>query len=351
MIRNLLAATLTLAIAVPALAQSGGNRLVVGSEAPGLAIEDWVKGDPVTIEKDKVYLVEFWATWCGPCKKSIPHLTELQESFGDDGLVVIGVSIDDELETVEKFVKSQGRKMDYTVAFDNRGRTERAWMGRAKMKGIPCSFLVDGQGKLQFIGHPQDEDLEETIELVLDGRYNKKLMDAAKPHLAEIARARKVQDFRMADKVLEEVIATEPMVFAHLILEKFEMKLIEQNDPRGAYQYAREVINTRQMEDPIMLTWLAEKIVTDPNIPDRDRNYQVAMEAAEASVENGRPNDPRTMSTVAMVFAKQGNIEDAVVAQKRAWYNAPRKHKEEQYRLLKQYIEESDRQAAQVSTQ
>ena len=351
MIRILLAATMTLAIAVPALAQSASNTLGVGSDAPGLAIDDWVKGDPVAIEKDKVYLVEFWATWCGPCKTSIPHLTSLQENYGDEGLVVIGVSIDDELETVEKFVKSQGRKMDYTVAFDNRSRTQRAWMGRAKKKGIPCCFLVDGQGKLQFIGHPMDEELEETIELVLDGRYNKKLMDAAKPHLAEITRARKVQDFRMAEKVLDEVIATEQMVFAHLILEKFEMKLIEQNDSRGAYQYAREVINTRQIEDPIMLTWLAEKIVMDPNIPDSDRNFEVALEAANASVENGRPNDPRTISTVAMVYAHQGNIDDAVDAQKQAWYNAPRKHKEEQYRLLKQYIEESDRQKAKTSIQ
>ena len=61
-------------------------RLQIGDAAPELKVEKWVKGDPVTtFEKGKVYVVEFWATWCPPCIKSIPHLTELQKQYKEKG--------------------------------------------------------------------------------------------------------------------------------------------------------------------------------------------------------------------------------------------------------------------------
>ena len=78
--------------------------------APGLDIEEWVQGGEKTLEKGTVYVVEFWATWCGPCRKSIPHLSKLNDEYGDDGLVIIGVS-DEEPDTVRNFVKGQGKKL------------------------------------------------------------------------------------------------------------------------------------------------------------------------------------------------------------------------------------------------
>ena len=67
----------------------------LGDEAKALKISDWVKGDAVDLAKgkgEKIYVVEFWATWCPPCLTTIPHLTELQKKFKDQGVVVIGVS-------------------------------------------------------------------------------------------------------------------------------------------------------------------------------------------------------------------------------------------------------------------
>src|SRR5262245_40700130 len=65
--------------------------LKVGDAAPALAIGDWVQGEPVTgFEKGKVYVVEFWATWCGPCRKSIPHLTKLQAE-NREAVTIIGI--------------------------------------------------------------------------------------------------------------------------------------------------------------------------------------------------------------------------------------------------------------------
>ena len=74
-----------------------GAVLKVGSAAPKLSVEKWMKGDQVKgLEAGKVYMVEFWATWCPPCLDSIPHLTELQKSHKE--LVVIGMASSEKLE-------------------------------------------------------------------------------------------------------------------------------------------------------------------------------------------------------------------------------------------------------------
>jgi len=65
----------------------------------------------------KIVVVEFWATWCGPCKKSIPHLTDLQLRYKNDGVIILGVS-DEPAAKVRPFVTKQAQDMDYTIATD-----------------------------------------------------------------------------------------------------------------------------------------------------------------------------------------------------------------------------------------
>jgi len=79
--------------AIPMAARAATATLKVGSDAPPVAVVKWFKGTPVdTLEKGKVYVVEFWATWCGPCKMSIPHLTEMAHKYGDK-VTFVGVSV------------------------------------------------------------------------------------------------------------------------------------------------------------------------------------------------------------------------------------------------------------------
>lgn len=157
------------------------TKLVAGDKAPALEVEKFIKGSPITgYEKGKVYVVEFWATWCGPCKASIPHLTELQKEYKDRGLTVVGVNIwedkaynDGTLGKATKFVEEQGDKMNYTVAFDGATKKmDKAFMQAAARNGIPSSFVVDGEGKVAFIGHPSL--LEYVIPDVIAGTWDVK---------------------------------------------------------------------------------------------------------------------------------------------------------------------------------
>ena len=81
-----------------AFSQPGrNNNLKVGSPAPGLNIDEWVKGE-FNPSDAEVYVLEFWATWCAPCRKSIPHLTQLQEEYELDGLKIVGISTDEDAD-------------------------------------------------------------------------------------------------------------------------------------------------------------------------------------------------------------------------------------------------------------
>src|SRR5579885_2983131 len=92
--------------------------LGVGDPAPKLQVKSFIKGEPVKeFQAGKNYVVEFWATWCGPCKATIPHLTELQKKHPE--VAFIGVSVfESDQSAVEPFVKEMGDRMDYRVALD-----------------------------------------------------------------------------------------------------------------------------------------------------------------------------------------------------------------------------------------
>src|SRR5688572_12135407 len=154
--------------------------LKVGDKAPALAVGKWVQGDPVEeFESGKAYIVEFWATWCGPCRVSIPHLNEIHTKFKDKGLVVIGQDVWERDESlVEPFVKKMGEKMTYRVALDDKegsekGKMAETWMEAAGRNGIPSAFVVNKQGKIAWIGHPMQLK-ESLLEQVLEGTFELK---------------------------------------------------------------------------------------------------------------------------------------------------------------------------------
>ena len=131
-----------------------------GDAAPRVQVASWAQGTGVkTFEGDKVYIVEFWATWCGPCVQAIPHLNEIYKKNKAKGLVVIGSNVGEDAATVSTFVKGMAGKMTYNVAVDDPkggGWMNTHWMTAAEQNGIPCAFVVNKKGKIAFIGHPME---------------------------------------------------------------------------------------------------------------------------------------------------------------------------------------------------
>ena len=93
----------------------------VGDTAPPLSVDKWLQGEPIEkLDKGKVYVVEFWGTWCTPCLQSIPHLNALQKQHAKDGLVIIGVASHEfnGLDALTNFLRKHGKKIEYPIAFD-----------------------------------------------------------------------------------------------------------------------------------------------------------------------------------------------------------------------------------------
>ncbi len=164
--------------AASAFAQTESKPLTIGDPAPELIVK-WVKGKPFKMNEDKLYVIEFWATWCGPCKAAMPHLSELAKKYTGK-VEFLGVNIfesgyldksyEEFLPKIEKFVKEMGDKMAYNVAMDtNKLYMTNRWMKAAGQGGIPTGFLVK-DGKVIWIGHPGD--LDKTIEATLNGTYD-----------------------------------------------------------------------------------------------------------------------------------------------------------------------------------
>jgi len=145
----------------------------LGDPAPALSIVEWVKGGPVDLASGKgktVFVVEFWATWCSPCRASIPHLTELQKKFKEKNVVFVGVS-DEKPAVVKPFVEKMGAKMEYAVAVDKDRATSKAYMEAYGIDGIPHAFVVDKEGRVVWEGHPMG-DLEATLTSLVAGTFD-----------------------------------------------------------------------------------------------------------------------------------------------------------------------------------
>jgi cytochrome c biogenesis protein CcmG, thiol:disulfide interchange protein DsbE len=128
-----------------------------GAKAPDFHVEKWLNRDMVDT-RGKVLLIDFWATWCGPCKKLIPELNEWQKKFKDK-LIVIGIS-DEKPEVVKKFMEST--LMDYSVGIDQKKRMSKV-LG---VKGIPHVLVISPDGIVRWQGFPGN-DVDPLTEKIL----------------------------------------------------------------------------------------------------------------------------------------------------------------------------------------
>src|SRR6266404_4476353 len=137
--------------------------LNIGDPAPPLRVRGWLKGTPVqSFEKGKVYVVEFWATWCKPCIAAMTHLSALAGKY-KDRVTILGIDIYEKkttsMEKVKAFVDSMGHQMDYYhLAAEDSNFMVAGWLDASGERGIPKSFVVNEDGRLAWIGYPKELD-------------------------------------------------------------------------------------------------------------------------------------------------------------------------------------------------
>lgn len=140
---------------------------VVHSVAPGFVLAD-LDGQPLDLSnyRGKVVLLDFWATWCAPCRTEIPHFVDLQNRYRDQGLQVIGISMDDGPKPVRNFYREF--KMNYPVALG----TEKVAESYGGVLGLPINFLIgrDGRVATKYVGEVQMPVVEQEVQTLLQAK-------------------------------------------------------------------------------------------------------------------------------------------------------------------------------------
>lgn len=323
-------------LAVLSVAVSANAALTVGDTAPALKVTEWVKGSPVELGKGKPVVVEFWATWCGPCRQTIPHLTELAKKYSGK-VDFVGVSIwesqpGDYKTKVPAFVKEFGDKMNYNVATEGPDTfMAKNWMSAAGENGIPTAFLIDGAGKVAWIGHPM-VGLEEAVDGVLNGKIDlakaKKERDAAKKAEMEQAAIQEQMQKKLApiqsmfqkknySGVVTEVNklwAKEPKM--RLILGSMEMSARRMGKLGGIDKVLNKLAPLPEMNDPMMINQVIWDVVENPGQTDA-AGYKAAVKLGEKMMKLD-PTNAMNMDTYALALWRSGDKVKAISTQKKA---------------------------------
>ena len=243
-----------LACATVGSAFAQGTPLTIGDKAPEFKPAGWAKGAPVpAFKKGNVYIVEFWATWCGPCIASMPHLSEMADSFKGKATFISVNTWDYNAnggkeepaaheKRVKDWIKQNDSKMRYTIALDDAKDTiANTWMRAAGRNGIPCAFVVDQEGRIAWIGHPMDK-MEDVVADVHAKKwdiaaYKAKFQEGQKKEIEAAAKRKEAQakvneavakkDLKMLEATFEAVGSMNAISMACGQDPEFGMQVLE----------------------------------------------------------------------------------------------------------------------------
>jgi len=316
--------------------------LGIGDQAPQLEVHKWLKGTPVKgFEKGKVYVVECWATWCGPCIMAMPHLSELAQKYRNK-VTIIGVSVWEsnskpvpDAVALQSFVDKKGKDMDYTVAMDNPATNKfaDAWLKAAGLKGIPATFVIDRNGTIAWMGHPLDVDsiLHQIVEKPetydinrAKAEYNKGLvLQAKQENVKKIMGAGMMKNHGIAIQETRRLIKEDPS----FEVENFWTVLwaFLNNNGKTALTYIEEKLNDanflkklnggKGMTKEEVLDMFAKEVVQHTGLD--IYMYYNAVEHLNKIVQK-TPNDLTVWPMLAQGYINLNEPDKAIPAQEKA---------------------------------
>jgi len=315
--------------------------LTIGSKAPAIDVEHWVQDGegafkPVTKFKEgNVYIVEFWATWCGPCIASMPHIVETQAKYKDKGVQVVSIS-DEDLETVEEFLAKTVRGEDektygdltksYCLTTDPDRSVYKSYMQAAGQNGIPTAFIVGKNGMVEWIGHPMEMDTP--LEEVVAGKWDREKfalkMKAEKEvsiFMNKVVGKLRSGNEEEAMEMINEKIASSDSDELKNQLRSMKLSILMQTggDEKEVIQTAREVLSG--IKEPMSvndLVWALYEMSVEGDLKDKKFLMELAGKAEKAATAAAKDQAWMILDTAGHLYYAAGDLDKAIEIQKKA---------------------------------
>ena len=304
--------------------------LKIGDPAPKLQVGQWIQGEPVKeFSTNNVYVVEFWATWCGPCRVSIPHLNALYQQYKGK-VTVIGQDVWENDESgVAPFVKKMGTNMTYRVAMDDKSHYDKGamattWMEAAGRDSIPTAFIVNQQGRIAWIGHPM-EMTEKLWDDILSGHYdvtkaaadyNKSEADQQRMQElgAKLQAAVRSENWDQANATVDEIEKTDPQNATAAQFMRFQI-LLAQKKYDDAYKQA-QTVSDAHLDNAALQNALASVIFGHPGL--EKRNTVLGEKFAERANKAADGKDPGVLDLLARAQFTNDKKKEAIATEQKA---------------------------------
>ncbi len=316
--------------------------LTIGSNAPSLDIEHWLQTGKSQLpkvkkfEKDKVYVIEFWATWCGPCVQSMPHLAETQKKYASKGLQIVSVStetLDEVKEFLDRKVPGKGSLTfgeltnEYSLTADPDMSTSRDYMDAAKKNAIPCAFIVGRDAKIEWIGSPFEMD--EPLSEILDGKWDRaafaqsyqeaqeaeELISEVERKIGALLNKKKSKE---ALELLDEYIAKVkpiPLKF-QLFGNKIELQLRAKSDSKAIALTLDSMLTTFAEEPELIVntSWMIYQAFEEGTIDSKSIVKRAAQATTTAIKSLGDANKGTGLDILAHLKVTLGDVPGALAS-------------------------------------
>lgn len=303
--------------------------LTLGEQPPLLNIQQWLRGSPITkFEKEKVYLVEFWASWCNPCQKSIPHLNQIQEKYGPQGLEVVAIAANEAhgygeakgSKPLAQFLKRRGQTMRYTVGYTAAQETYGEWVEAARLSGLPWVFVIDREGLIAWIGQPFHESFDRVLAQIVANTHQREQLK--RRH--EINQQERVKGWDLADQFWQamdrqdwqkalgfsqRLRRMDPDWFYYESAMAFNLMWSYLDQKKSALQFAEDSLKGFLKEKPEGLGVIVHQLLKADKIDayTRDLAYRLTKQMLNLT----RAEDPATLLMMAQVANLKGHNEKA----------------------------------------